>query len=85
MRFVHFSDTHLGKSNFKLQERIEDFNKVFEDVISFCIKNKVDFVIHSGDLFDRARPGTGVFLFAVKQLKKLKENKIPFFCDCRLS
>jgi len=79
MKFIHFSDTHLGKSEVKLEQREEDFCKVFEEVIDKCISEKVDFVVHSGDIFDRARPPTKVIIFLVKQLNRLKELSIPFY------
>lgn len=77
--FAHITDTHLGHRNFKMDEREEDFEKVFEQAVEICIKKKVDFIIHSGDLFDNANPSTKTFVFAVKQLQKLKENNIPLF------
>jgi len=79
MKFIHFSDTHLGKSEAKLEQREEDFCKVFEEVIDKCISEKVDFVVHSGDIFDRARPPIKVIIFLVKQLSRLKELNIPFY------
>jgi DNA repair exonuclease SbcCD nuclease subunit len=78
VKFLHLSDTHLGASNFKLAEREKDFEKVFSQAISFALDQKVDFVIHSGDLFDRAKPSMQTLLFAIEELKRLKEGGIPF-------
>jgi len=71
-------DTHIGASNFKLDQRHKDFLRVFEEAIDICIDLKVDFVIHSGDLFDTGRPSFKELIFVIEQLKKLKENNIPF-------
>ncbi len=79
MRFVHFSDTHLGKKNFKIDERERDFEKAFEQVIDFAIEKKVDFIIHSGDIVDTGKPSWGTVRFLVGQLKKLKKENIMFF------
>lgn len=79
MKFIHFGDSHLGKTEEKLEEREEDFYKVFEEVIDRCISEKVDFVIHSGDLFDKSRPNTKTLVFLVKQLRRLYNANIPFF------
>ena len=78
MNFVHVSDTHLGASNFKLREREKDFLNAFRQVVDYSISEKVDFVIHSGDLFDKGKPGNNVLLFVINQLKKLKRARIPF-------
>lgn len=77
MNFIHVSDTHLGASNFKLKKREDDFLNSFKQVVDYCIKEKPDFIIHSGDLFDKGKPGNKVLLFTVKQLIKLKEKDIP--------
>ena len=79
MKFVHFTDTHLGKNEAKLEEREEDFRDAFKQVIDFSLNEKVDFVIHSGDMFDRARPKVKTLVFVVEQLSRLKDAKIPFF------
>jgi len=79
VRFVHFGDTHLGRRNFKLEERERDFEEAFKQVIDFAIRKKVDFVIHSGDVFDTGRPRYRVVNFLVSQLLRLKREGIPFF------
>lgn len=78
MKFVHLADTHLGKTNFKLEERREDFRRTFEQAIDTCIEEEVDFVIHAGDLFDVPRPEHEEIIFAMQQLKRLRQHNIPF-------
>ena len=43
------------------------------------IREKPDFIIHCGDLFHQFRPNPGALRQAVKILKKLKDENIPFY------
>lgn len=67
MKFAHLADTHLGYRQFGLLEREKDFYEVFDKIIDKIIEEKVDFVIHSGDLFDSARPSP-IALLAFKKV-----------------
>ncbi len=79
IRFAHVADTHLGASNFKLEEREQDFLSAFQQFIDKCVEEKLDFVVHSGDVFDMPKPKNRILVFVVEQLRKLKEEGIPFF------
>ncbi len=79
MKFAHLADTHLGYRQFGLVEREKDFYEVFEKVIDKIIEEKVDFVIHSGDLFETARPSPIALLNFQKGLLKLKGAGIPMY------
>lgn len=79
MKFAHLADTHLGYCQFGLIEREQDFYEVFERIIDRIIEEKVDFVIHSGDLFETARPSPNALLVFQKGLLKLKGAGIPMF------
>ncbi len=79
MLFIHVADTHLGKKNFKLEEREEDFLNAFSFLINFAIENKVDFIVHSGDVFDKPRPKLKILRFFSNELKRLREANIKFF------
>ena len=79
MKFAHLADTHLGYRQFGLIEREKDFYEVFEKVIDKIIEEKVDFVIHSGDLFETARPSPNALLAFQKGLLKLKGAGIPMY------
>jgi DNA repair exonuclease SbcCD nuclease subunit len=76
---VIFSDTHLGRKNFKVNERENDFFESFKQVIDYAIIKKTEAVLHAGDLFDTSKPNINVIIFAIEQLKRLKEKNIPFF------
>ena len=79
MRFAHLSDSHLGARQFGLLERENDFYDVFAKNIDKIIEKDVDFVIHSGDLFDNNRPSTEALLAFQKALLRLNEAKIPVY------
>ncbi|QGA53417.1 exonuclease SbcCD subunit D [Sulfolobus sp. E5-1-F] len=78
VQILHISDTHLGKRQYSLVEREKDIYEVFSQLIDIAIKEHVDAVIHSGDLFDVSNPTTNALVIAVKILKKLKDANIPF-------
>ena len=79
MRFAHLSDSHLGFKQFGLDGREQDFYEVFKKTIDKIIELDVDFVIHSGDLFDSSTPSTNTLLVFQKELIKLTNAGIPFY------
>ncbi|MBQ2666012.1 DNA repair exonuclease [Methanobrevibacter sp.] len=79
MKFAHLADTHLGYRQYGLIEREKDFYEVFERVIDKIIEENVDFVIHSGDLFETSRPSPIALLTFQKGLLKLKGAGIPMY------
>ena len=79
MKFAHLADTHLGYRQYGLFEREKDFYEVFDKVIDKIIEEKVDFVIHSGDLFETARPSPMALLTFQKGLLKLRGAGIPMY------
>ena len=79
MKFAHLADTHLGYRQYGLFEREKDFYEVFEKIIDKIIEENVDFVIHSGDLFETARPSPMALLTFQKGLLKLKGAGIPMY------
>ncbi len=78
MKILIFGDTHIGRKNFKIDERDNDFKSAFSQVIDRAIEEKVDLIIHTGDLFDAGRPEIKEIIFVIEQLKRVKEKKIPF-------
>ena len=79
MKFAHLADTHLGYRQFGLVEREKDFYEVFGKVIDKIIEENVDFVIHSGDLFESSKPSPMALLEFQKGLLKLKGAGIPMY------
>ncbi|MHA1505782.1 MAG: metallophosphoesterase family protein [Candidatus Asgardarchaeia archaeon] len=79
MRFAHVSDTHLGYRQFNENVREMDFYDAFEEAVEKIIKEKVDFVIHSGDLFEHYRTNPRALMVVINVLEKLKEAGIPVY------
>ena len=79
MKFIHVADTHLGRKDGKIDERTKDFYNSFKQVVDYAVKNKIEFIVHAGDFFDKARPPVETLVFAASQLERLKEAKIPIF------
>ena len=79
MRFAHLSDTHLGHRQYGIFEREQDFYELFDKTIDKIIELDVDFVIHSGDLFDYSRPSTDALLSFQEGLLRLNEAGIPVY------
>ncbi len=77
MKFAHLGDCHLGGWR---QPELKDLNfKSFQYAIKTCIKEKVDFVLIAGDLFDSAYPPIDTLKHTFEEFKKLKEESIPVF------
>ena len=78
MQLLHISDTHLGKRQYGQDFREKDLYEVFNQLIEIAIKEHVNAVIHTGDLFDVNDPPNRAEYEAIKALKKLREHNIPF-------
>lgn len=78
MKFAHISDTHLGQYR-SIKEREEDSYKAFRQTIEKSIEEKVDFVIFSGDIFDKSNPPNNAVLLMMQQLMLLKEKGIQSY------
>ncbi|MHA1912136.1 MAG: metallophosphoesterase [Candidatus Kariarchaeaceae archaeon] len=79
IKFIHTSDWHLGYLQYHKIERLADFFKAAEKTIEIILKEKPDFVIHTGDLFHKYNPGPGIITQTIKLLDKLKAAKIPIY------
>lgn len=79
MKFAHLADTHLGYKQYGSINRENDFYEVFEKIIDKIIEEDVDFVIHSGDLFETPKPSPNSLLVFQKGLLKLKGAGIPMY------
>ena len=78
MKFIHVGDTHIGQV-YKNDTRNNDIKEAFIQMIDYAISEKMDFIVHSGDLFDSGNPPLDSLLFVTDELNKLKTAGIPLF------
>ena len=79
MKFSHISDTHLGLVQYGIEDREQDIYDSFNQAIDISIKDKVNFVIFSGDIFHTPNPSGAAILQMANALKRLKQNEIESF------
>ena len=75
LKFAHLADCHLG--GWRISELQELNSRAFEKAVECCIREKVDFVLITGDLFDTAMPSIEILKMTVDNLRQLKEKNIP--------
>lgn len=71
VRFLHFSDTHLGNREYGEAFRELDFYEAFQEAIDLGLSENVDFFVHSGDLFDTWNPGNHPLLMFKESARKI--------------
>ncbi len=77
MKFAHLADCHVG--GWREPKLRELGNKAFSEAIALCIKEKVDFVLIAGDLFNTSIPAIDSLKMVVDKLRELRENSIPVY------
>lgn len=77
-QILHISDTHLGKSQYRSEDRLNDYADAFEESVDRAIELEVEAVLHTGDLFDAPTPNVPVVNRCLDIIKKLDEAGIPF-------
>ncbi|MEM3627839.1 MAG: DNA repair exonuclease [Candidatus Bathyarchaeia archaeon] len=75
--FIHAADLHLGYAQYGLEERREDFDRAFSELVDKTIKLKPDFIIIAGDLFHQARPSNATLEATIKNFSRLRDAGIP--------
>ncbi|MEK6897316.1 MAG: metallophosphoesterase [Nanoarchaeota archaeon] len=71
------ADVHLGGWK---QQPLQDLNlESFKKAFEICIRERVEFVVIAGDLFDAAFPPIDVLKESFAEFRKLKEAGIPCF------
>ena len=77
MKFAHLGDCHLGGWR---EPELKELNfKSFQYALSECAKERVDFILIAGDLFDSSYPPIDILKETFGEFKKLKEANIPVF------
>jgi DNA repair protein SbcD/Mre11 len=75
--FLHIADVHLGNEQYGRKERADDFAQAFYHAIEYAIRQRVDFVVVAGDLFERATIDPVTFDQAMFGLEDLRKARIP--------
>ena len=70
MRLLHVSDWHLGRSLGRIA-RAPDHVVVLEEMLAIAKEARPDLIIHTGDLFDHARPAVDDLTVAIEALRDL--------------
>jgi len=78
VRIAHLADSHLGCKQYNIEERERDIYEVFEEIGDHILEEHADIVVHSGDLFDSARPSTQAY-YTLKAFLKRLDGKARFF------
>ena len=77
VKFAHLADCHLGSWR---QEEIRDLNfKSFQLAVEICIREHVEFILISGDLFDSAYPPIEILKDAFAEFRKIHDAQIPVY------
>lgn len=72
MRILHTADWHVGKKLGRIDRRAE-FEAVLDEIVSVARDQKVDLVVVSGDLMDRALPGLDALAMTFNVLYRLAD------------
>lgn len=77
MKFTHMGDCHLGGWR---QPELRELNfQSFQFAVEKSIREKVDFILISGDLLDSAYPSIDTLKEVFAEFRKIKEAHIPVF------
>ncbi|MHA1723811.1 MAG: metallophosphoesterase family protein [Promethearchaeota archaeon] len=83
VQILHTADFHLDPkmTNFlhRDQERRDDFQKNFDEIINFSLKERPDILLISGDLFDSINPRNPVRNHVISQFKRIHSKNIKAF------
>ncbi len=79
IHFAHTADWHLGRQPYHHPALYQDFFRSANFCIEQIVQEQPQFVIHSGDLFQKANPEPGVRMEAHDLLQKLQEANIPLY------
>jgi len=84
IRFVHFSDLHIGMENYGrldpetgLNRRVMDFLDRLDDVIAYAIDHDADLVLFAGDAFRTRSPSPTHQREFAQRIRALSEAGIP--------
>lgn len=73
------ADTHLGLRQYGLHWREDDVYARFREAIEYSVREGVDAILISGDMFDRARPPIQAIKAAMDAIKLAESKGIPVY------
>jgi len=83
MRFLALSDTHFGSETGKTPEArkftYEQTFRITEELIKIAKKEKVDTILHAGDVFNRSKPRKKVVKRAYELIEDILQKDLGFF------
>lgn len=87
LTFIHSGDVHLGAPFRGLRalspawadRLVRAIPEAFDRVIDACIKNRVDFLLLAGDVFDTDKPSYAHYAHLMKGLKRLEARGIRVY------
>ncbi|HLG23944.1 MAG TPA: DNA repair exonuclease [Candidatus Nanoarchaeia archaeon] len=77
MKFAHMADCHIG--SWRDPKLMNISTEAFKKAIDKCIKEKVDFIIIAGDMFNTSFPRLDNLKIIVGKLRQIKELDIPVY------
>lgn len=87
LKFIHAADIHLGSVLHINYEGIKEFHTIFKDAVyeafericNYAIKYEVDFILLSGDIYDRDIRTVKAENFFLKQCRRLDKHNIHVY------
>ncbi len=84
IRIVFTADNHLNRyyakmSPDQLARRRHYIRQAWAQTVDFAIRERADFYLHGGDLFDSPNPRTTELIWAARQFQRLKDAGIPSY------
>jgi len=77
MKFAHLADCHIGSWR---DPKLKDTSTLaFCKAVDKCIKEKIDFILIAGDLFNTSFPRLDNLKTVVTKFKQLKDLEIPVY------
>jgi exonuclease SbcD len=73
MKVLHTSDWHVGK-RIGRYDRSAEYREVIDEVVAIATAERVDLVLHSGDVFDRPMPPVEALQIAFDGLVSLSDG-----------
>jgi len=73
VRILHTSDWHLGK-HLENQSRLEEQEKIIEDIIEIADEKEIDLIIIAGDVYDNSNPPAKAEGLLYRALRRLGKN-----------